>query len=141
MAAWQKANEKLNRQQWKDLVRRLWSCNPGLDVVHRNAARIDVGNEEHYVAIAPTQDEVPVQSFNCFTAELIRMAVVLGATVQDLNAVTMQLIPGTRLKTKNRDSGIWGRPDTSYFEDKVISASTQITFGEHLVDRPFIEPS
>jgi hypothetical protein len=77
MAAWQKANEKLNRQQRKELVRRLWSSNPGLDVVHRNAAGIDVGNEEHYVAIAPTQDEVPVQRFNCFTAELIRMAVWL----------------------------------------------------------------
>ncbi|MCU1223504.1 MAG: hypothetical protein JWQ42_1597 [Edaphobacter sp.] len=54
MAALQKADEKLNRQQRKDLVRRLWSSNPGLDVVHRNAAGIDVGNEEHYVAIAPT---------------------------------------------------------------------------------------
>jgi transposase len=65
------------------LVRRLWSSNPGLDVVHRNAAGIDVGNEEHYVAIAPTQDEVPVQRFNCFTAELIRMAVWLkGRGVQ-----------------------------------------------------------
>ena len=83
MAALQKANEKLNRQQRKDLVRRLWSSNPGLDVVHRNAAGIDVGNEEHYVAIAPTQDEVPVQRFNCFTAELIRMAVWLkGRGVQ-----------------------------------------------------------
>ena len=83
MAALQKANEKLNRQQRKELVRRLWSSNPGLDVVHRNAAGIDVGNEEHYVAIAPTQDEVPVQRFNCFTTELIRMAVWLegGQTV------------------------------------------------------------
>jgi transposase len=83
MAALQKADEKLNRQQRKELVRRLWSSNPGLDVVHRNAAGIDVGNEEHYVAIAPTQDEVPVQRFNCFTAELIRMAVWLkGRGVQ-----------------------------------------------------------
>jgi transposase len=83
MAAWQKVDEKLNRQQRKELVRRLWSSNPGLDVVHRNAAGIDVGNEEHYVAIAPTQDEVPVQRFNCFTAELIRMAVWLkGRGVQ-----------------------------------------------------------
>ncbi|MDT7811058.1 MAG: transposase [Acidobacteriaceae bacterium] len=78
-----KADEKLNRQQRKDLVRRLWSSNPGLDVIHRNAAGIDVGNEEHYVAIAPTQDEAPVQRFTCFTAELIRMAVWLkGRGVQ-----------------------------------------------------------
>lgn len=77
MAALQKADEKLNRKQRKELVRRLWSSNPGLDVVHRNAAGIDVGHEEHYVAIAPTEDELPVQRFGCFTAELIRMAVWL----------------------------------------------------------------
>jgi transposase len=79
----QKSDKKLNRQQRKELVRRLWSSSPGLDVVHRNAAGIDVGNEEHYVAIAATQDEVPVQRFACFTAELIRMAVWLkGRGVQ-----------------------------------------------------------
>ena len=61
MAALQKADEKLNLKQRKGLVRRLWSSNPGLDVVHRNAAGIDVGHEEHYVAIAPTQDELPVR--------------------------------------------------------------------------------
>jgi hypothetical protein len=77
MAALQKVDEKLNLKQWKGLVRRLWSSNPGLDVVHRNAAGIDVGHEEHYVAIAPTRDELPVQRFGCFTTELIRMAVWL----------------------------------------------------------------
>ena len=83
MAALQKSDKKLNRRQRKELVRRLWSSSPGLDVVHRNAAGIDVGNEEHYVAIAPTQDEVQVQRFACFTAELIRMAVWLkGCGVQ-----------------------------------------------------------
>jgi hypothetical protein len=63
MTALQKADKKVSRQQRKGLVRRLWSSNPGLDVVHRNAAGIDVGHEEHYVAIAPTQDELPVQRF------------------------------------------------------------------------------
>jgi hypothetical protein len=47
------------------------------DVVHRHAAGIDVGNEEHYVAIAPHQDEMPVQRLGCFTAELMRMAMWL----------------------------------------------------------------
>jgi transposase len=74
MTALQQSNKKLSRQQRKDFVRRLWCSNPGLDVVHRNAAGIDVGSEEHYVAIAPSQDEEPVQCFGCFTAELIRMA-------------------------------------------------------------------
>jgi hypothetical protein len=38
MAALQKADEKVNPKQRKALVRRLWSSNSGLDVVHRNAA-------------------------------------------------------------------------------------------------------
>jgi transposase len=83
-----KTNKQLNRQQRKELVRRLWSSNPGLDVVHRNAAGIDVGNEEHYVAIVPTQDEAPVQRFGCFTTELIRMAVWLKK--RGVNTVAMQ---------------------------------------------------
>jgi transposase len=74
MAAWQSSDKHLNRKQRKELTRRLRSHNPGLDVVHRNAAGIDVGNEEHYVAIAPDHEEEPVQRFGCFTAELIRMA-------------------------------------------------------------------
>jgi hypothetical protein len=83
MTALQKADKKSSRQQRKEFVRQLWSSNPGLDVVHRNAAGVDVGHEEHYVAIAPTQDELPVQRFGCFTAELIRMAVWLkGRGVQ-----------------------------------------------------------
>ena len=72
-----KSERKIKPTAAEGMVRRLWSSNPGLDVVHRNAAGIDVGNEEHYVAIAPTQDEVPVQRFNCFTTELIRMEVWL----------------------------------------------------------------
>jgi hypothetical protein len=54
MAALQSADETLNRRQRKELVRRLWSSNPGLDVVHRHAAGIAVGHKEHYVEIAPT---------------------------------------------------------------------------------------
>src|SRR3954463_6800548 len=74
MAALQNSDKHLNRKQRKELVRRLRSDNPGLDVVHRHAAGIDVGNEEHYVAIAPNHEEEPVQRFGCFTAELMRMA-------------------------------------------------------------------
>lgn len=74
MAALQNPDKHLNRKQRKELVRRLQSHDPGLEVVHRHAAGIDVGNQEHYVAIAPRQDEMPVQRFGCFTAELMRMA-------------------------------------------------------------------
>ena len=45
-----------------------------LSIVHPNAAGIDVGNEEHYVAVPPDRDEHPVQSFGCFTVDLQEMA-------------------------------------------------------------------
>jgi transposase len=46
----------------------------GLSVVHPKAAGIDIGNEEHYVAIPPSMDGEPVRVFGCFTADLIALA-------------------------------------------------------------------
>jgi len=46
----------------------------GLQMVHPRAAGIDVGNEEHWVAVAPDLDPHPVQSFGCFTRDLREMA-------------------------------------------------------------------
>jgi hypothetical protein len=40
----------------KELARRLRSADPGLEVVHPNAAGIDVGNASHYVAVRPDRD-------------------------------------------------------------------------------------
>ena len=37
-----------DRKLRKDLQRRLYSNHPGLDVVHANAAGIDIGNESHF---------------------------------------------------------------------------------------------
>ena len=45
-----------------------------LDVVHPDAAGIDIGGKEHWVAISPERDEQPVRCFECFTADLERMA-------------------------------------------------------------------
>ena len=46
-----------------------------LQVVHPRAAGIDVGNEEHWVAVPPELDpQHPVQSFGCFTRDLQEMA-------------------------------------------------------------------
>jgi len=67
-------NQRLTRKQRKDLGRRIWSGNPGLDVVHRDAAGIDIGSREHYVAVGPDRDPDPVRSFGCFTADLLRLA-------------------------------------------------------------------
>jgi transposase len=49
-----------------------WSLN--LEVVHPNAAAIDIGNESHYVAVAPNRDPNPVRQFACFTEDLRRLA-------------------------------------------------------------------
>jgi transposase len=65
---------KLNRKQRKQLGRRLYSDNPGLEVVHRHAAGIDIGNESHYVAVAPGCDPEPVREFGSWTAALHQMA-------------------------------------------------------------------
>ncbi len=63
-----------SRKQRKDLQRRLHSENPGLEVVHPNAAGIDVGNESHFVAVPPARDAHSVREFGSWTADLNRMA-------------------------------------------------------------------
>jgi hypothetical protein len=63
-----------NRKARKELARRLQSENPGLEVVHPHAAGIDVGNGAHYAAVRPDRDSQPVRRFECFTADLYRLA-------------------------------------------------------------------
>jgi transposase len=62
------------RKERKEWVRRLQSEDPGLEVVHPHAAGIDVGNSAHYVAVRPERDPEPVRRFECFTADLHRLA-------------------------------------------------------------------
>jgi transposase len=71
-----RTDEKLwrNRKAKKELARRLQSENPGLEVVHPHAAGIDVGNGAHYAAVRPDRDSQPVRRFECFTADLYRLA-------------------------------------------------------------------
>lgn len=63
-----------NRKERKEWARRLRSEDPGLEVVHPHAAGIDVGNSAHYVAVRPDRDPEPVRRFECFTADLYRLA-------------------------------------------------------------------
>ncbi|MGD1095892.1 MAG: IS110 family transposase [Bryobacteraceae bacterium] len=70
---------RLNRQQRKELARKLTAEHPGLEIVNRNVAGIDVGNESHYVAVAPDCDPQPVREFGSWTADLERMAEWLKA--------------------------------------------------------------
>jgi transposase len=64
----------LKRKQKKDLGRRIWSDNPSLEVVHRDAAGIDIGSREHLAAVGPDRDAQPVRNFGCFTEDLHRQA-------------------------------------------------------------------
>lgn len=64
----------MNRKQRRELSRRLNSQDPGLEVIHRDAAGIDIGNESHFVAIPPDRDSEPIREFGSWTADLLRMA-------------------------------------------------------------------
>ena len=67
-------DKRLTRKQRKELGRQIWSGSPGLDIVHRDAAGIDIGSREHYVAVGPDRASQPVQVFGCFTTDLHRLA-------------------------------------------------------------------
>ncbi len=56
--------------------------------MHPDAAGIDIGNSEHYVAIAPSKNEEPVRKFGCFTSDLRELARYLKA--HGIRSVAMQ---------------------------------------------------
>src|SRR2546428_11868534 len=58
-----KQKESVQKKDWK-----------ALEIVHPDAAGIDVGGSEHWVAISPDRDPEPVRWFGCFTADLREMA-------------------------------------------------------------------
>ena len=74
-AAGKKANKKVDVTE-------------GLPPLNLNAAGIDVGNAEHYVAVPPGRDAEPVEKFGSFTADLHRMAQWLKAC--RIDTVVMQ---------------------------------------------------
>ena len=59
-----------------------------LEIVHPDAAGIDLGGSEYWVAMAPERDEQPVRCFDCFNADLERMADWLVA--RGVQSVAMQ---------------------------------------------------
>jgi transposase len=50
-----------------------------LDRINPNAAGIDCGASDHFVAVPPDRDPTPVQSFKTFTNDLLRLAEWLSA--------------------------------------------------------------
>lgn len=86
----------VNRKQRKELARQLRSEDPGLEVLHPNAAGIDVGNGAHYVAVRPDRDPHPVRRYDCFTADLHRLADWLhhcGVTTVAMQSTGVYWIP------------------------------------------------
>jgi transposase len=86
----------LNRKQRKELARRLRAEDPGLEVMHPHAAGIDVGNSVHYVAVRPDRDPDSVRRFECFTADLHRLADWLahcGVTTVAMQSTGVYWIP------------------------------------------------
>jgi transposase len=47
---------EMNRQQRREMMRRMQSEDLSLEVVHPDAGGIDIGNETHYVSVPPSRD-------------------------------------------------------------------------------------
>jgi transposase len=56
------------------MQRKIQSPDLNLEVMHPDAAGIDIGNEVHYVAVPPNRSSEAVRRFGCTTAELRAMA-------------------------------------------------------------------
>src|SRR5437667_5716131 len=65
---------EMNRKQRREMMRKIQSEDLSLEVIHPDAAGIDIGNESHYVAVPPSRDSQPVRRFGCTTAQLKAMA-------------------------------------------------------------------
>src|ERR1700757_2935626 len=66
--------QEMNRKQRREMMRKIQDEDLLLEVVHPDAAGIDIGNESHYVAVPPSRDGQSVRRFGCTTSELKTMA-------------------------------------------------------------------
>ena len=64
---------RMNRQERKEWGRQLAKEDPGLEIVHPDAAGIDIGKESHFVSVPPGRDPEPVREFGSWTGDLRRM--------------------------------------------------------------------
>ena len=64
---------QLSRKERHKLARQIQSDNVTLEIVHANAAGIDVGKSTHYVAVPPDRDAKPVRCFDSCTEGLQQM--------------------------------------------------------------------
>ena len=66
--------QEMNRKQRREMMRKMQTEDLSLEVIHPDAAGIDIGNASHYVAVPPGRDSQSVREFGCTTAELKAMA-------------------------------------------------------------------
>ena len=59
-----------------------------LELIHPNAAGIDIGSASHFVAVPPDRDNEPVREFKSFTADLNGLADWLEAC--EIDTVAME---------------------------------------------------
>ena len=71
---------KMNRKQRQEFQQRLYAEDTGWEVVHPDAAGIDIGNASPFVAVPPDRDERPVREFGSWTADLHALARWLKAS-------------------------------------------------------------
>ncbi len=88
---------EMNRKQRREMMRKIQSEDLSLEVVHPDAAGIDIGNESHYVAVPPSRDSQPVRRFGCTTAELKAMAVSIDTASGRLVAGVPHALFQTRI--------------------------------------------
>ena len=87
---------QMNRKQRERAGPAVEGRRPGLEVMHPHAAGIDVGNSAHYVAVRPDRDPDSVRRFECFTADLHRLAdwlVHCGVTTVAMQSTGVYWIP------------------------------------------------
>jgi transposase len=69
-------------------------------IINKDAAGIDIGSEEHWVAVPEDRDDEPVRPFGCFTADLQAMARWLkkcGITTVAMESTGVYWIPACQI--------------------------------------------
>ncbi|MBF0508725.1 MAG: transposase, partial [Deltaproteobacteria bacterium] len=83
-------------------------------VINPNAAGIDIGSGEHWVAVSPDLDKKPVRRFGCYTADLCALAAWLkkcGVPTVAMESTGVYWIPLFRI------------PESRGFEVKLVNAA------------------
>ena len=72
-STFQRLHRDMNRKQRKEWGRKFASEDPNLEIVHPDAAGIDIGKESHYVSVPSDRDTNPVREFGSWTQDSDRL--------------------------------------------------------------------